>query len=183
MISIIHILGASGSGTTALAKAISDKWGYNHLDTDDFFWLPTNPPFTQKRERTERQNLLKEALKASEKSVISGSMCGWGDIFIPHIDLTVYLLVPQDMRINRLQQREYKRFEKRILKGGDMYKNHSEFIEWAKTYDTAGTDQRSKAQHEEWLKQLKCPIIRIENIYSLDYPLEQIEKITKDMAV
>ena len=41
----IHILGASGSGTTTLASAIADEHGHRHLDTDDFFWIPTNPPY------------------------------------------------------------------------------------------------------------------------------------------
>ena len=31
----IHILGASGSGTTTLGKEISEKWGHTHLDSDD----------------------------------------------------------------------------------------------------------------------------------------------------
>ena len=41
----IHILGASGSGTSTLAKAISLRHGHRFLDTDDFYWKPTDPPF------------------------------------------------------------------------------------------------------------------------------------------
>ena len=40
---LIHIFGASGSGTTTLAEKISRELGYFHLDTDDYFWLPTDP--------------------------------------------------------------------------------------------------------------------------------------------
>ena len=47
---LIHIFGASGSGTTTLAEKISRELGYFHLDTDDYFWLPTDPPFCRKRE-------------------------------------------------------------------------------------------------------------------------------------
>lgn len=32
----IHILGASGSGTTTLGKALSDKLRYKHFDTDNY---------------------------------------------------------------------------------------------------------------------------------------------------
>ena len=46
----IHVMGASGSGTTSLGRALADRLDIAHLDTDDFFWLPTDPPFTTPRE-------------------------------------------------------------------------------------------------------------------------------------
>lgn len=99
----IHITGASGSGTTTFAKFICDKYGYAHLDTDDFFWEPIDPPFTIKRERIERQCLMLEAIEKAEKCVISGSMTGWGDRFIPRFDLVVYLYTPVEIRLKRLR--------------------------------------------------------------------------------
>ena len=45
----IHVLGASGSGTTTTAKALAKILGYVHLDTDNYFWEPSDIPFTQKR--------------------------------------------------------------------------------------------------------------------------------------
>ena len=40
----IHIVGASGSGTTSLAGELATRYGHRHLDTDDYFWLRTVPP-------------------------------------------------------------------------------------------------------------------------------------------
>lgn len=37
MINVIHIFGASGSGTTTLGDAIDETLGYKHLDVDDYF--------------------------------------------------------------------------------------------------------------------------------------------------
>jgi adenylate kinase family enzyme len=45
----ILVTGASGSGTTTLGKALAEQLACAFLDADDFFWFPTNPPFTQKR--------------------------------------------------------------------------------------------------------------------------------------
>lgn len=59
MRNILHIFGASGSGTTTLAKAIYETFGHTHLDTDDYFWVPTDPPYTTKRTPRKRQKLLK----------------------------------------------------------------------------------------------------------------------------
>lgn len=43
MIKRIHIFGASGSGTTTLANALSNNMNLPHYDTDDYFWIRTDP--------------------------------------------------------------------------------------------------------------------------------------------
>ena len=57
MKNVIHIYGAAGSGTTTLGKKISDELGYTLMDTDDYFWMPTEPKITLKRPREERIEL------------------------------------------------------------------------------------------------------------------------------
>ncbi len=42
----VHIFGASGAGTSTLGRALADRHRLVHLDTDDFYWMPTDPPFT-----------------------------------------------------------------------------------------------------------------------------------------
>jgi adenylate kinase family enzyme len=64
MIHRLHILGASGSGITTLGRALAERLQYPHVDTDDYFWLPTEPPFTHQRARTERQQLLMDDVTA-----------------------------------------------------------------------------------------------------------------------
>ena len=46
---VVHIYGASDSGTSTIGKFISNKLGYFFMDTDDYFWESTNPPYTIKR--------------------------------------------------------------------------------------------------------------------------------------
>ena len=38
-------------GTTTFGKALAHCLDHPHFDRDDFFWLPTDPPFQQKRDR------------------------------------------------------------------------------------------------------------------------------------
>jgi adenylate kinase family enzyme len=102
----IHIFGASGSGTTTLAAALAAKHGHRHLDTDDFYWFGTDPPFRHVRPVGERLALLRRALADSPSWVLSGSLCGWGDPFIPEFDLVVFLVVPTEVRLARLRARE-----------------------------------------------------------------------------
>src|SRR4051812_33231927 len=107
MIRRIHILGASGSGTTTLGRALAKRLQYPHFDTDNYFWLPTDLPFTHQRERTERQRLLMDDITAQDSWVLSGSLCGWGDVAITLFELVVFLSIPPDIRMARLHQREH----------------------------------------------------------------------------
>lgn len=64
-----------------LARAMGRQFGYAHLDLNDFFWEPTDPPFIQRREERKRQHLLKMAISRTEKCVISGSLIEWETFF------------------------------------------------------------------------------------------------------
>lgn len=77
MKNIIHIFGASGSGTSTLGKKICDEFGFTFMDTDDYFWLPTEIKYTQKRPREERIEMMKKDIENSKNVVISGSLTDW----------------------------------------------------------------------------------------------------------
>jgi len=171
MVKRIHILGASGSGTTTLGRGLAERLQYPHFDTDDYFWLPTDPPYTQQRERTERAQLLMDDLTAHDAWVVSGCLCGWGDVAIPLFELVVFLSIPYEVRMARLRQREHERFGERILPGGDMDELSQAFLAWAASYDEGGLDIRSRRLHDQWLSTLPCPILCFEGEYSIEEQL------------
>ena len=159
----IHILGASGSGTSTLGAALSVRLGAPHLDTDDYFWLPTDPPFEEPRPVPERLALLSADLDATREWVLSGSLCGWGDPLIPRFEWIVFLFVTTGRRLARLHGRERSAFgEEAIAPGGRMHENYTAFLEWAAGYDDGGLEMRSLARHEAWLDELRCPVLRFE---------------------
>lgn len=45
----IYVFGASGCGATTLGAAVAKKLGLVHVDSDDHYWMPTDPPFSQNR--------------------------------------------------------------------------------------------------------------------------------------
>ncbi|MBQ3155399.1 MAG: GNAT family N-acetyltransferase [Clostridia bacterium] len=156
---VIHIFGASGSGTTTLGRALAADMGLVHMDTDDYYWLPTDPKFTAKRPIDERLTLMQADINAAKKGVIiSGSLTGWGDPLIPQFTHVVRLTTPTEVRIERLRQREYADFGERIRESGDMYVDYLAFLDWAAQYDTGDVTMRSKACHDEWQKILPCPL-------------------------
>ncbi len=171
----MHILGASGSGTTTLASALGHRWGCPHLDTDDFYWLPTDPPYKTKRPRPERLRRLKLALHPPAW-VLSGSLCGWGDPLIPLFDLVVYLDTPSDIRLRRLARREAERYGRESVEpGGWRYEASQAFLEWAARYDEGGPDMRSKARHEAWLRPLPCRWITLSGTQEQAELVEAVE--------
>lgn len=172
----IHIFGASGSGTTSLASVIAGKHGHRRLDTDDFYWAATDPPYREKRPRDQRLALLRQALLGSAPWVLSGSLCGWGDPLIPDFDLAVFLVVPTPVRLARLRAREIARYgHQAIAMGGELHQAHVEFLEWASGYDTGGLEMRSRALHETWLAALPGAILRLEGDRPVGEQLAQIE--------
>ena len=75
----VHIVGASGSGTTTLARALAPALGAIALDSDDYFWLPTDPPFRDRRDRAVRHQLVLADLVQHPRAILSGAIIGWGN--------------------------------------------------------------------------------------------------------
>lgn len=168
MKNVIHIYGASGSGTSTLGRKISQELGYKFMDTDDYFWLPTNPQYTTKRSKAERLALMKKDILENDNVVIAGSLVDWGDELIPLFTLAVRLVTDTEVRIERLEKREKQKFGDRILPDGDMYTTHMKFMEWARAYDTGSVEMRSKAKHDEWQKLLHCKQIVLDGAADLE---------------
>lgn len=143
---VIHLFGASGSGTTTLGKLIARRFGYFFMDTDDYFWQPTDPPYAEPRAPADRIALMREDIAKQGNVVLAGSLSGWGDPLIPLFTLAIRLETDTDTRLERLKQRERANFGSRIEPGGDMAENHQNFIAWAAAYDRGGLDMRSKAR-------------------------------------
>ncbi len=163
MLNRILIIGASGSGTTTVGKRLAKELDFSHIETDDLFWLPVDPPFSQYRNQRELDEVLKTKVIAKGTWVLSGSPCVWGDVIIDLLDLVIFLIVPTEIRIERISEREQKRFGRDIQAGGKLFEAHHNFLEWTKRYDIGDVTGRTKAMHEKWLSNLQCPVLKFEN--------------------
>ncbi|GKY86966.1 AAA family ATPase [Sinisalibacter aestuarii] len=157
----LHITGAACTGATTLGRHLAEALGVPLLDTDDFYWRPTDPPFTDKRPAAARIALMQEAM-GEDGWIISGSIDGWGDPLLVGADLIVFLTAPTAMRLARLKARERRRFGERIAPGGDMEGVHANFLVWASQYDDTGFPGRSRLRHETWLAEQTVPVLRLD---------------------
>ncbi len=173
---VIHIYGASGSGTSTTGRFICDKLGYYFMDTDDYFWEATNLPYQIKRSPSDRIALMRKDIASYDKVVVSGSLVGWGDELIPFFTLAIRVETDTAIRIDRLKKREREHWGSRINAGGDMYENHRKFIDWAASYDHGDLNRRSKSKHDEWQKQLRCQIILLDGSLPVEKNFEIIRQ-------
>ena len=173
---IIHIFGASGAGTSTLGRVVAERTGYVFLDSDDYLWMPTDPQYTTKRPSEERVALLGRDMDLSAGAVVSGSLVGWGDPLMLRFTLAVRLVVPHDVRMERLQRREQERYGDRILPGGDMYQIHRDFLQWAAGYDDGPATMRSRAMHDLWQQKLTCPLLTLDGTRPVEELVREVLK-------
>lgn len=173
----IHITGASGSGTTSLGRALSQSLDLSHFDTDDFYWMPTEQPYTTKRDPTERLALMQKLFVPAQEWILTGSVMGWGDTLIPQLDLIVFLRATTQTRIERLRERENRRFgAEAVSPGGPRHVMHVEFLEWAAQYEQQGFKGRSARRHEVWLELATCPVLRLDGTQPMDTLVTSVKK-------
>lgn len=159
----IHITGASGAGVTSLGRALADALAVPHHDSDDYFWLPTNPPYREMRDVADRLRLMREMFLDRPDWVLSGSFDGWGDPIIPLFDVVGFLYAPTAIRLERLHAREAKRLgSDAVASGGPMHEQVEKFLQWASHYDDGTREGRNQPRHQAWLAKLPCRVLRLD---------------------
>ena len=159
----IHILGASGSGTSTLGSALARRLGVKHANSDSLYLDADRPAVHRARPPEDRQARLLRTLPVNGHWVFSGAATKWAAPLEPCYDLVVFLRLDHAVRMARLRQREAARFGARILPGGDMAETNRAFIAWAEAYDTAGSLRRGLVTHEAWLADQPVPVLRLDS--------------------
>jgi adenylate kinase family enzyme len=179
----IHIMGASGAGVSTLGRALADALAIPHHDADDYFWLPTVPPYLDMRPVPERLRLMHDMFLPRADWVLSGSIDNWGDPIIPLFDRVVFVVTPHELRLQRLGAREARHFgADAIVPGGWRHREFEKFIEWAARYESAGPDLRSLARHQAWLAGLPCPVLRVDGSRPLPELVADVSRAIGDQA-
>ena len=168
------LFGPSGSGKTTLGKLVAGRLGIAFLDIDDYIWRKdTAIPYTVMYTKAEKIRRLMDAVEKAGEFVMAGSMNSFHECFDPFFLLAVYLTAEEKLRVSRVHDRELAEFGSRILPGGDMFETHQAFLRDSAAYDHGAAACCSR-QHELWLSQLTCPVLRLDGGEDLEKNAERI---------
>ncbi len=173
----ILLFGASGAGTTTLGSELEKQVGFKHLDADSYYWKPTSPPFQEKVPLEERNTALQSDFKTYEKVAVSGSMVSWGKHWESAFDLAVFIYLRNEVRMERLKNREMKRYGNDLHNNLDIQRNSEEFLAWAARYEDPEFNGRSLKIHNGWIKLIKCPVLRLDGEMGLQNKVDKILSI------
>jgi adenylate kinase family enzyme len=175
---VIQVAGVPGSGSTTIGRQLAKHLGYLCIDLDDLHWISTVPPYQCTRSDPDKKELLQEKIKRSfHRTVLCGSLCVWGEAFLPLLSAYVYLRCEPDIRMARLIDREKKRFKDAIEIGGSLYSTHVSFIQWANEYELRQSAYDPRCLEADWLwaGKLSCPALCIDTgKFSQDQALKTI---------
>lgn len=170
----LHVTGASGAGSTTLGRALANALALPHFDSDDFFWRPTNPPYLEVRPSAERSSLMEALFLPRNGWILSGSGLGWGDV-ADRFDLVVFLYAPTQVRLDRLRERESRRFgAEATAPSGWRHAETESFLDWAAHYDDGTREGRSLLMQLEALAKLTCPVLRLDGAQPVEELVEAV---------
>lgn len=170
----IHIFGPSGAGTSTLGRALSTSLASQHFDTDDFYWLPTDPPFTKIRPEAERLALMQDVFLPRRDWVLSGCMDGWSRRISERFTFAIRLTLDPNIRRYRLQQREAKRCGCARGWGESICQRCIAFLTWADGYEHGDRPGRSLGRHLSFARTLTCPVLVLDSRQPVEELVAQV---------
>ncbi|MBF9236717.1 adenylate kinase [Hymenobacter sp. BT683] len=171
----LYLFGASGTGVTTLGRALGQALSLPYFDTDAYYWLPSDPPFTVRRPAAARDAALAEDFTAHPAWVLGGSLVSWGTQWLTDLDLVVFLWLPPALRLRRLHQRELERYGNVIFTDPTRAAQTQAFLDWAAGYDDNSCGgSRTLATHTAWLGQFTSPVLELRGDLSETQRLEMV---------
>ena len=169
----ILICGLNGAGKSTLGKMLAERIGWAFIDNEDLYFPKTNADylFSGPRSREEAVRLLEERIAESGRFVFAAVKGDYGDKLIASVEYIVLVEAPKRIRRQRVRDRSYGRFGKRILPGGDLYDKETAWFSL--------TDSRPEDYTTKWLETLGRPVIRVDGTLP---PEENVEYLLSVLA-
>lgn len=155
----IIIFGANGSGKSTLGREVANVLNFKYMDIEDYYFIKSKIPYTAKRSSEDCLNLMLTDIEKYGSFVLSSVTGDFGEKISSLYNLAILITAPAEIRIERIKQRAYEQHGERIYKGGDMYEQHLEFIDFVTS--------RTLSKIERWAETLACPVLRIDGTKSI----------------
>ena len=169
----ILLCGLNGSGKSTLGRALAEKTGACFIDNEDLYFPKTGAdyPYAVSRSREEVEELLLREIRGRENFIFASVKGDYGEEVVSRFRYAVLVEVPRDLRLARVRDRSFRKFGARMLEGGDLYAREQEFFDFVAS--------RPEDTVEEWLKGLRCPVIRVDGTRPVE---ETVRLILRQIA-
>lgn len=171
----IIICGLNGSGKSTLGKTLAEKLHFHFIDNEDLYFPKTDTNYTYAYpcSREEVETLLWEEIRTHKNFVFTSVKGDYGESNTPFFQYAILIEVPKDIRIQRVKNRSFRKFGERMLLGGDLHEQEEKFFDFVKS--------RPENTVEEWVRSLKCPVLRIDGTKpienNVDFIIEQMQNV------
>ena len=158
----IIICGLNGTGKSTLGKALAEKLHFHFIDIENLYFPKTNPNYiyASPRTRKEVEKLFLHEIKTHKDFILASVKGDYGEDIYSLIQYAILLDVPKNILLKRVKKRSFQKFGNRMLLGGDLYEQEENFFHFV--------ESRDENIVEEWVKSLKCPVIRMDGTKSID---------------
>jgi len=150
----IIVFGLNGCGKTTLARELGRLLGYQHIDAEDYCFEPAEIPYAHPIPRQTYVPRMLNDIRQQGSFVLSSVPGSYSEELSDLIHCGIFLSVPTELRLQRIEQRERMRWGSRLCEGGDMYQQHKAFINFAAT--------RPSLPVEQYAQSLCCPLLRVD---------------------
>lgn len=158
----IIICGLNGSGKSTLGKILAEKLHFHFIDIENLYFPKTNSNYIYASPRTREdvaERLLCE-IRTHENFILASVKGDYGEELYSFFQCAILLDVPRDIRLQRVKDRSFQKFGNRMLSDGDLFEQEEKFFRFV--------ESRNESTVEEWVKSLKCPVMRIDGTKSID---------------
>lgn len=173
----IIICGLNGTGKSTLGKTLAEKLHFHFIDIENLYFPKTNPNYIYSSPRTREdvaERLLCE-IRTHENFVLASVKGDYGEALYSFFQCAILLDVPRDIRLQRVKDRSFQKFGNRMLFGGDLFEQEEKFFRLV--------ESRNEDTVEEWVKSLKCPVIRIDGTKPIDENTDFIIALMQDKNI
>lgn len=150
----IIVCGLNGAGKSTLGKELAKRLGFYFIDNEDLYFPKTDPDYiyAAPRTRKEAEKILINKAKEHENFVYAAVKSDCKAIY-PFLRYAVLIDVSRDIRMQRVKNRSFEKFGKRMLPGGDLYEQEESFFQVVAS--------RKEDSVKEWLSSLRCSVIQV----------------------
>ncbi|MDR2514693.1 MAG: hypothetical protein LBD02_05730 [Christensenellaceae bacterium] len=149
----ILLFGLNGCGKTTLGRELARVLGFYPIDHENYAFEPSALPYAAPCPPADCVRLMLADIQSRGSFVLSAVTSDFGEEITAMLALAVLLEVPAEVRLQRVEEREFRRYGERIFEGGDLFAQHRQFTNFARS--------RPAEPIERWARTLPCPLLHI----------------------